>query len=65
MLIWTTIFLAMAAAAAPFAMTDLVRSSTADTAFFVMALFATLSLITAGVATAQRFGARNHHRRRR
>ena len=64
MLLWTTIFLAMALAAAPFALADIVRASTADTAFFVMALFATLSIITAAAATAKRVADHRHHRRR-
>ena len=53
MLTWTTIFLAMSLAAAPFALGDTVRAPTAETAFYVMLLFAALSLLCAFVAAAR------------
>ena len=59
MLTWTTIFAATALAAAPFALGDIVRASTADVAFSVMALFAALSLLTAAVGAARHVSARS------
>lgn len=66
MFVWTTIFLAMALVAAPFALADIVRAPTAHAAFFVMAMFAALALLTGAVASARRISAhgqtgRRHH----
>ena len=60
MFIWTTIFAATALAAAPFALADIARAQTADVAFSVMALFATLALVTAVVGAARMVSGRTH-----
>ena len=60
MFIWTTIFAATALAAAPFALGDIAHVQTANAAFSVMALFATLALVTAAVGAARRVSGRSH-----